>query len=503
MIKGVCMKRGARAALAALAWSSSARASTVPPPSDTPQDYAYAAPLAAAAKQGVLQLRLPQDVYLHARSPDLNDVRVFDASGVALPFALRVPEAQRRTSHRSLPLKVFPLMGSRDADGKVDLDVRTGSDGRLLSVQLRPDRQQGAGAQQTLSALILDLGTAGGDGKAKAQDSTADARPQIDALRFALPAGQQEYSAQVWLDTSDDLQHWDAAGTAELNWLANQQAQTLANDKLDFAPRRFRYARITWRSGTPLLFAGVTAEQLLQDDVAPYSETLLLQASAGKHAEDLSYAAPLAVPVRRIGLQFSAPNVVLPATLGVYRELPALQVGQSTTWHFEPVAGATFYRITQGGKERSSGDLEIAPRHAAQWVLRMRDAATAKATAMATAPPSLRISWEPASIAFLANGNAPYTLAVGRDKAPAAARELAQVAPGFNSAELQALEPATAAPLRLQHDNAGQAERAAEQAGAAARQRILILWTILLAGVGVLAFMVWRLLKQQSARPDA
>jgi len=467
------------AAVAALAWPFAAAA----PASDTPQDYAYTATLSSNARQGVLQLRLPQDVYQHARSQDLNDLRVFDASGTALPFALRNPAAERQTSHRSVPLKIFPLMAGRDQNGQLALDVRTGTDGQLLSVQLRPDRPKGPNDVPRLAALILDLGESG------------DKRPQADALRFTLPASQQEYSAQVWLDTSDDLQHWDSAGTAELNWLSNQQAQTLASDRLDFSPRRFRYARVSWRSGTPVLFAAISAEQLVQTDIAPHADALLLLPETGKHPEDLMYSAPPAIPVRKVGVQFNEASTVLPATVGVYRELPALQVGKSSSWRFDPVVSATFYRITQDGKERTSGDVEIAPQHAAQWVLRTQGPATAR--------PSLRITWEPASLIFLANGRPPYTLAVGRAQAKPAARELAQVAPSFSEKELQMLEVATATPLRLQRDNAAQNERAVQEAGAAARQRILILWGFLLAGVGVLAFMVWRLLKQQSAKPGS
>ncbi|MFA9215533.1 MAG: DUF3999 family protein [Sphingomonadaceae bacterium] len=450
-------------------------------PADTPQDYAYVAPLTTSARQGVLQLRLPQDVYLHARSADLDDVRVFDATGAALPFALRNPAAQRHTSHRSLPLKIFPLLADPEQAGPVALDVRTSNDGQLLSVQWRPERQSVAGASQRLTALILDLGGA------------SEQRPQIDALRFTLPAGLSAYTAEVWLDTSDDLQHWDAAGTAELNWLSNQQAQTLASDRLNFAPRRFRYARLSWRSGTPQLFASISADELLQTDVAPTTETLVLPPGPGKFAGDLMYTAPLAIPVRKVGLQFTSSSTVLPVTLGIYRELPALQVGQSTSWRFDPVLSATFYRITQDGKERVSGAVDIAPQHAARWALRAAGAAGVH--------PALQISWEPASMVFLANGKAPYSLAVGHPQAAPAARAIEQVAPGFTVKELKALEVATAAPLRLQREPAAQAERSVQQASASARQRIILLWGVLLAGVGVLAFMVWRLLQQQATKP--
>jgi hypothetical protein len=58
------------------------------------------------ARQGVLQVRLPKEVYLHSRSAMLDDVRVFDASGAPCR-SLRSPPVESRLSHRDLPLAVF------------------------------------------------------------------------------------------------------------------------------------------------------------------------------------------------------------------------------------------------------------------------------------------------------------------------------------------------------------------------------------------------------------
>ncbi|MBJ7310298.1 DUF3999 family protein [Rugamonas sp. CCM 8940] len=457
--------------------------------SDTPQDYAWALPLSAKTGQGVLQLRLPADVYLHARSPQLDDLRVFDAHGAALPFTLQAARGKRQTSHRSLPLKIFPLLSSTGKTQQLDLDVRTATDGRLLSVRVRPEAAAGvsaaAGAVAQLSALILDLGP----------PAPADAAPLIDALRFTLPAGLREYNAQVWLDTSDDLKHWDPAGATELNWLVSQDAQTLANDKLEFAPRRFRYARLRWHGGTPLPFAGVVAEQLLQSEAPPYRDQLRLQPAPGRQADELVYATPPAVSASQVGLDFGAQTVVLPVALGSYRELPPRQLGQAGGWLFEPVASATFYRLVQAGQVRASGELDVAPRHTLQWAARGKGIAGLK--------PVLRLAWEPATLIFLASGAPPYTLAVGRDKAAAAARELGQVAPGFSSAELQTLETASAGPAQQRQAGAGAAaDDAVAQAGAAARRRLWVLWGVLLLGVAVLGLMVWRLLKPATTKKE-
>ncbi|WGG53606.1 DUF3999 family protein [Rugamonas sp. DEMB1] len=324
----------------------------------------------------------------------------------------------------------------------------------------------------------------------------AEAAPLIDALRFTPPAELREYNAQVWLDTSDDLKRWDTAGATELNWLVSRDAQTLANDKLEFTPRRFRYARLRWQSGVPLQFAGIVAEQLLQSEAPPYRDQLRLQPAPGRQADELVYAAPLAVPAGQVGLDFGAQTVVLPVTLGGYRELPPRQLGQAGSWLFEPVASATFYRIVQNGQVRASGELDIEPRHAAQWA--------ARGQGIGGLRPVLRLAWEPATLVFLASGAPPYSLAVGRDKAVAAARALGQVAPGFSAAEVQTLETASAGPAQQRHAGAdAAADDALAQAGAAARQRLWVLWGVLLLGVAVLGLMVWRLVKPAASKVEA
>jgi len=453
------------------AWAASAVA--VAAPGDGPSDYTHVLPLSAGANQGVLQLRLPKDVYLHARSPMLDDLRVFDAGGVAQPFALHTPTVEARASHRDLPLTIFPLMVSSERAAQLDLDVKTATDGRLLSVKVRPESAgQPADGPARLSALILDLGK-------DAED--------VSALRFTLPAGKKDYSAEVWLETSGDMKRWDTVGAAELNWLVNQEAQLLSIDRLEFDPRRFRYARLSWRSGTPLRFATITAEQSVRTDAAPAGEQLLLQATVGRQPQDLVYSVPPAIAPLKAGLLLSEANVVLGGVLGVYRELPARQVGQGPAWRFDPLASSTFYRITQDGKVRSSGDLPVPQVHATQWVLRT-EAPTASR-------PTLRLNWLPATLVFLASGNGPYTLAVGRERATPAARSIQQVAPGFSAAELAKLEQATAGPAKRQEGSGPKDAVAALDAATSAQRRMLVLWGVLLLGVAVLGFMVWRLLR--------
>jgi hypothetical protein len=84
---------------------------------------------------------------------------------------------------------------------------------------------------------------------------------------------------------------------------------------------------------------------------------------------------------------------------------------------------------------------------------------------------------------------------VGRANATTAAQSLEQVAPGFSEAELRALEPVSVGPAIPRQANAGSTADNGAELAHAARLRVLALWGVLLLGVTVLGFMVWRLVR--------
>ena len=459
-----------------------AGAAPAAPGQDRPQDYGWSMPVQVPAGAGIVQLALPKEVYLHASSASLADVRLFDADGKRLAYAIGAPPAQSATQRTSIPARIFPVTGTpATGDGLQGIDIRTADDGRLLSVSTRAGT---AAATAALQALILDLGK-----------QTHDKR--IAALRFTPPARTDNYSAQVLLEVSDDLKQWDAIGTTTLNWLSNSDTQTLANDSIAFAPRAFRYARLSWQAGVPLAFAAITAQAVSETDVAPARASVVLQGLPGKQANEWRYATPLAIPADSIALQLRHANVVLPVTLGVYRqnsEPPRhrlhlrQQARPAQGAYFDPLLSTTFYRIGLDGKERISGDLAMPATQTGEWVLQT----ATDLSLSASDAPALRLGWTPATVVFLASGKPPYQLAFGNSNAATVAQPLSQVAPGFKAEELLALKTASAGPLQ---PNAG-AEAPPRVTKDGAPWRLAALWAALLLGVAVLGFFAWRLLTQ-------
>lgn len=447
--------------------------------SDTPQDYSHVIPLEISGRQSVVQLQLPRDVYLQAHSPTLNDVRVFDAHGKPQVFALRVAEGEVKSSHATLQTRVFPLMAETPESDLGGLEISTGSDGRLISVRLPLGRE--ARPRQQLAALVLDLRQDGGS-----------SMPLIDALRFQIPAGRSTYTGQVWLEASDDLKTWATVCVADLSWLSNTSNETLASDRMEFAPRSMRYARLRWRSGEPLEFASITAESPANSYAPPAAETLLLPAQPGMVATDLQYLKPAAIPVIRFGLQLESVNTVLPATLGSYYRLQSRRQNQRDDRRiaFEPVLRTTFYRLERDGKPYTSGDIPAPMMTDGRWVLRFEQPPPVQ--------PPLRISWQPATLVFVAGGAPPYTLAVGRDGVENAARRIDEVAPGYSEADLRSLERARPEAVQMQTAAVQEAAKRISDNASGEQRRLILLWSVLLAGVAVVAWMIWRLTCQQS-----
>lgn len=440
-------------------------------PAERAGDYAQTIPLRVSGKQAVVQLKLPQAVYFGARSPGLHDLRLFDSSGTPMPFALVEQVRQERENRSTAPVSVFAIRGPTGSTGLSEaLEIRTGAMGPVISLKAPT-----AGSDSdVLVSLVLDL------------RGIAQASAPVTALTLTLPPGTNNYSAQLALEVSDDLQEWDEIGVASVSWLLNSQGASVTRNRIAFSPQPLRFARLRWIEGKPIEFATITAETVAQRHVPEHWESMVLQAAPAEPGADLVYAAPPALPVQSIGLELQGENVVMPVVVGQYRKSPDGSPAGQATIRLQPVAKTTFYQLTQNGQRRVSGDINVPLTHAAQWVVRPQTTVQGK--------PGLRLRWKPASMVFVAGGTPPYRLAFGRDGAKSAQVPLNQVAPGFSVSELAMLEQAIAGePLQQQ----GSTQRgSADEARDGSRKRMLWLWILLIGGVAVLALMAWKLVHQ-------
>jgi hypothetical protein len=443
-------------------------------------DFALQLPLTVSGDNGVVQLRLPLRVYQESLSPRLADVRVFNAAGQALPFALLPDTGSVRVVGRDSAAGLFPIYGAVGKSRETRLDFGLTSDGRLAWV--RP--KEASADEQALTGLILDLGSAHVD----------EVLESVQLLR----SSNDTYRAEVAIDSSADLKQWNRIGQSRVDWLRSaQDDRALVNDRIALGVDGSRYLRVQWLEGTPAMFDRVLLHWRRTERVEPQLLEVTLDASTGKIAGDLLYSAPPAIAATQMQLDIAAANSVLPASIGYYRPLG----NRASAVGFVPLAHESFYRLIQNGQERTSRPVSIEPWSTTQWVVRP-DAAT-------DMKPKLILRWYPSRIVFTARSNAQQdrqrfilTVRAAAPKIDEWVRHqttLDRVAPGFDFKELTGLEEAVAGDWQ----NAGTPIVATSpKAATSAQTRSLVLWSVLVLGAVVLGAMTWRLYRQMQTPPS-
>jgi hypothetical protein len=83
---------------------------------DSPDGYSHLIAVGVSGRQKVVRLPLPRAVYLEAHSSDLRDLRLFDAAGTPVPFALveRTPQVRPTRQWDSVVLQSSPGKQGQD-----------------------------------------------------------------------------------------------------------------------------------------------------------------------------------------------------------------------------------------------------------------------------------------------------------------------------------------------------------------------------------------------------
>ena len=463
----------------ALLWAWGAHAQSVEP---RMTDFALQLPLTVTGDNGVVQLQVPLRVYQESLSPVLADVRIFNAAGQALPFALLSEVDSERVVQRDSDAGVFPIYGVVGRSTQTQLDFGLTADGRLAWVLSRGQSSN----EQALSGLVLDLGR-------------SDANDILESLQL-IRSGNDTYRAEVAIESSVDLKQWERVARSRIDWLRNAQGdQGLVNDRIALGIDGSRYLRLQWLEGTPAMFDGVKLHWRRTERVEAQPLQVELAPASGKIPGDLLYAAPPAIAATQVQLAIASANSVLSASIGYYRPL-----ARAATVGFVPLVHASFYRLTQNGRERSSGPVSIEPWSSTQWVVRP-DAAT-------DLQPKLILRWYPSRIVFTARSASEehrrrFFLAVraASDKTEAWIRHQSaweRVAPGFDFKELATVEQAV--PGEWQGVGAADpgAIASSPKEATSQQQRSLVLWSVLILGALVLGAMTWRLYRQMQTPPQ-
>jgi hypothetical protein len=436
--------------------------------------FRYAAPITVSSPGAFVKLPLPAAAYGRSASANLADLRIVDASGERVPFAVLVPrQAEAQTTEQQRDATLYPLPTKPAADGTWAAPIEVTIDGDRISV-----KRAAAGTTTTPVAQsagwLFDLGERQRD----------DPAPQ--SLRIAW-SGPSEFTATYRFDTSDDLRQWRSGGSGQLMALASPSGP-LTQPTIVLGANAGRFVRLVWADAASAPLVGgakvIAAQHGSKVLDAPTELTLTASTpstdAAAPRALDFDLGGTL--PIAQLELRWARGTQVAPVRL---------QTRDHGNEPWREWASAVFYRLERGVEVSMSPPLSI--NTTARYVRVLPDP---RAAALDAAQTQLVVQAPLASLVFAAQGQPPYTLQAGARVTAPSALPLSSLVPSldkererFGSATLGQWSEVSAV---------ARAEQAQQQRAAL---RPWLLWSVLLAGVAVLGFMVWRLAKTPRINP--
>ena len=429
---------------------------------ESPGDFAFAVPIQGLGADALHRVAIPQAVYESAAFSDLRDLRVFNGAGEMVPYAFRPVD---RISEKPAPvtLPIFPLRGPRDARSD-ELDLSFDKSAGKVSVRLS-SRGPTAGPQALLGYLI----------------DASSLKTALNGIEVNWGKATADRLVSARLEAGDDLKHWTTlAADAPLGGLSHA-GQRLQRNAIEHRSVKSKYLRLMWTDPAQAIalksIVGLSPEQYAQPERS-WKEVVATPDAAkpGEYLADLGGRFPL----DRLALRLPQENTIVPAQF-LSRGKP------EDTWM--PVTRAVVYRLKQGGRELVSPEISIGMNTHRYWLLRVDPAAGGIGSGLLM----VRAGWTPREIVFTARGTGPFRLAYGNSRAHSGSLGIESLVPGWRTDQ----EP------QMSVASTGTVQKLAGEAAARPRADLKkwALWSALLAGVAVLAWMAWRLTKQMQ-RPD-
>lgn len=460
--------RGLRAALCLLAGGLAAFCAQA---ADEPA-FRFRAPIEVKQMGAFVQLRLAPADYAKSVQGRLADLRLVDADGARVPFAVLAPRAgESQVSERQRAATLYPLPKRPGASGAWQSPLELSVHGDRISVK----RLGGAGtaAPPTSAGWLIDLG----------ERPPTEPAPHAIRLQWSGPA---EFSVAYDLDSSDDLRLWRGGGGGHLMALAASTGP-LSQPLVPLPPGTGRFVRLVWAdaAGAPTLSgAQAVATERHHRPLDPPTE---LELAAG--AETAGQSAPDADARRALHFDLGA---VLPVVELDLRLAPGtriapvrIQARSDTGAAWSDIASAVFYRIERDGKPSTSPPLALQAQ--ARYLRVLPDE---RAAALDAAQTRLALKLPLASLVFVPQGKPPLALLGGATHPRSSALPVSTLVPALED-ERPRFGQAVIGPWTEAADVAS-ALKAREQEAAL---RPILLWAVLLLGVAGLAWMVWRLAK--------
>ncbi|RRV29113.1 DUF3999 domain-containing protein [Pseudomonas sp. o96-267] len=421
------------------------------------QDYRQQLPLVLEGAGPWYRVELPMAVHYAAQHADLRDLRIFNAQGQAQAYALLAGQRESRDEEQEHGVRWFPLYSYGQQSGVPRLRVQRSTDGTLIELS----GDEPATAQRQLRGWLLDA-------------SAIDA--PLVRLNLSWSGGEEGFQ-RFSIEASDDLQHWRAWGEGQVARLSFGE-ERIDQRQVELPAQSARYVRLLWHSPqqAPELDVVTLRSRRQSSSPAPlvWSQPMPAQALGDGSYE---WQLPQALPLERLRISLDESNTLAP----VWFEARSRE---QDPWR--ALTSGMLYRLPQDGREVRLDELALPGSPVRQLRLKV----DARGGGLGQQPPTAAFAVRATQLVFLARGEPPYRLAVGRGDATSAALPISTLIPDYSTERLASLARAEV--------DVSAAETVVETAPATAGTdwKRWGLWAVLLLGVALLAAMAASLLRR-------
>lgn len=430
-----------------------------------PEEFAYGFTLDARMGAPFQEVVLPVDFYRGVARADLQDSVVLDAGGKTVPHAFRSagqPSPARMTEW----LPVFPVAGrkGREADG-LALSYKKAPDGTLL--ELKTSGGEPAGDRTV--AYILDA---------------SFLNDPYSALELTLQSGSDSQLYRVTIEGSNDLNAWATLAASQTIGRLAHEGRSIEKGKVELRSCRYRYLRLRWDSDIDLprlVDARAEFTKSVADDLHEWA--VLKSGEQGKEP-GYFFDSRGFMPVDQIRVVFPGTNVAVPVR--IYSRGNA-----ADPWQFR--TEALVHRLSVEGKVYSEEEIRLQSATVDRY-WRVEPKGGREATG-ASQTVELHVGWVPKRLVFLVQGMGPYTVAFGSSSRRVTPFPLESLLDRVSPEARNKLLVATAG-MSGMHTLGGEAALRPVKGPLPWKQWIL--WSVLVAGVGLMGWMAFKLHRQLS-----
>ncbi len=438
-------------------------------------DFAVGYQLEVEEKGAVYSLELPEEVYKTVQNSDLRDIGVFNGNEEIVPHELRNVAVEQTTLSEKETIPYFPLfqeIGSKDPAGFL-LQVSRNTAGTIVNIQ--PDSTNASGDRK-ITGYLIDLSRT----------------KNLSELEFHWHKNLDSSVFTVNIEQSDDLVHWkplvQKATLADLRF----GGQQVEKRTIELSPTTLQYLRLTWQE-TDWRF-GLTEIYGLTKVGEPRVQQRWTSLGNGQvqmndERMTITFATSFHFPTGSVQIRF-------PETNSIARLSVQSRSGADGGWKTR--CNQVFYDLRIQDTVVRNESCDFPPTADPQWrVVVEQDGAGLRSGRNNL---SLQLGWQPSELLFIGRGTPPYLLAFGSGK-------LAHTETHHdNGMILQAIRMNSSTqvvrPVKLGKRVRLGGESALQSPAAPLPWAKILLWTVLLLGVGLLAFMVRCLTKEMKAAEE-